>query len=88
MSEKISKQLAEIDYVNSNAIRISSEVRKVFRYPAGMLQEGLNAVNNELGEKKMKTEKVRKESEVAQKYFSNLMNKGAMLKGNLEAIAL
>lgn len=53
-----------------------------------MLQEGLNAVNNELGEKKMKTEKVRKESEVAQKYFSNLMNKGAMLKGNLEAIAL
>ena len=63
-------------------------MRKVFRYPAGMLQEGLNTVNNELTEKKQKTDKVRKESEVAAKYFSNLVNRGSMLKGNLEAIAL
>ena len=45
-------------------------------------------VNNELAEKKQKTDKIRGESEVAAKYFSNLVNRGAMLKGNLEAIAL
>jgi len=88
LSTKIATQLASIDYIHANSTRISTSVRKVLRYPADNLRVGLQRSIEHLGVKREDTMKVKEESEVARKYFSNLVTRSAGLRSNVEAVDL
>lgn len=88
LSTKISTQLAEIDYVHSNSTRISSSVRKILRFPADNLRVGLQRSVEQLGSKREETRKIRGESEVARKYFGNLVNKSNDIRNSVENVDL
>ncbi|RPA85652.1 hypothetical protein BJ508DRAFT_221704 [Ascobolus immersus RN42] len=73
MAKKIRKQLEDIDYIHGNAERIAREVRKVLTYPADELK---NSFARNVEKKGRETEDLKKslaESEVARKWFSNLV---------------
>ncbi|PGH32783.1 mitofusin [[Emmonsia] crescens] len=72
ISRKLSETLAEIDYIHTNATRISSEVRRVLRMPASRLQATLQTATEDLAKRKDEVGKTKQQSEVASKYFSNL----------------
>ncbi|KAI2626453.1 hypothetical protein GGR54DRAFT_628916 [Hypoxylon sp. NC1633] len=88
LSSKISSQLAAIDYVHSNSIRISGAVGKVLRFPADNLRVGLTRSFEQLGTRREETLKVRGESEVALKYFGNLVRESAHQRSLVEDIDL
>ncbi|RDW94770.1 transmembrane GTPase fzo1 [Coleophoma crateriformis] len=88
LSSKVSAQLEAIDYVHTNSDRISSSVRKVLRFPADNLRVGLQRSVEQLGTKQEETRKVKIESEVARKYFGNLVNESAKLRNTVEAVDL
>ncbi|KAF3063666.1 Mitofusin FZO1 [Daldinia childiae] len=88
LSEKISAQLTAIDYVHANSNRISSSVRKVLRYPADNLRVALSRSVEQLGKRQEETMKVRGESEVALKYFGNLVRESAHQRSLVEEIDL
>jgi mitofusin 2 len=88
LSTKISTQLSAIDYVHANSTRISSSVRKVLRMPADNIRVGLDRSVKELGTRREETLKLREESEVALKYFSNLVRDSAHQQNTLETIDL
>lgn len=88
LANKISAQLESIDYVHSNSNRISSSVRKVLRFPAENLRVGLAQSVEKLGYRRDETLKVRGESEVALKYFGNLVRNSARLRTTVEAVDL
>ncbi|KAI1484222.1 hypothetical protein K445DRAFT_312683 [Daldinia sp. EC12] len=88
LSEKISAQLTAIDYVHTNSNRISSSVRKVLRYPADNLRVALTRSVEQLGKRQEETLKVRGESEVALKYFGNLVRESAHQRSLVEEIDL
>lgn len=88
LSNKISMQLAATDYVHENSTRISTSVRKVLRIPADNLRSGLERSVKDLGERREKTAKVRQESEVAVKYFGNLVRKSAEQRAQVDRVDL
>ena len=73
LAQKLSANLAQMDYTHSNSARIASEVRRVLRYPAQNLTADLANGVEELRQKKEDVTKIKKESEVARKYFGNLV---------------
>lgn len=77
-----------MDYVHANSDRISSSVRKVLRFPADNLRVGLQRSVEQLGSKREETRKIRGESEVARKYFGNLVNESAKIRNTVEAVDL
>ncbi|KAI1935208.1 mitofusin [Ophidiomyces ophidiicola] len=88
LSRKISTTLAEIDYVHSNAGRISSEVGRVLRMPANRLHTALQVAVEDLAKRKDEVGKVKHESEVARKYFSNLFRESGDTKRAVELLDL
>ncbi|KAF6812637.1 transmembrane GTPase fzo1 [Colletotrichum sojae] len=88
LSTKIAAQLEATDYVHNNATRISSSVRKVLRLPAENLRVGLEQSVQALGSRRDETLKVRKESEVALKYFGNLIRNSAQHRSVVEGVDL
>lgn len=74
--------------MHANSTRISTSVRKVLRYPADNLRVGLQRSVEHLGIKREDTLKIKNESEVARKYFSNLVTKSGKLRIGVEAIDL
>lgn len=88
MSRKISATLAEIDYIHTNAARISAEVGRVLRMPATRLQTSLQAVAEDLAKRKDEVGKVKHESEVARKYFANLFRESNDHRRAVEVIDL
>ncbi len=88
LSTKISTRLAEIDYVHYNSSRIAGTVRKVLRYPADSIRDGLNRTVDQLGTRKEDTLKVKAESEVALKYFTNLVSDSARQRAVVRALDL
>ena len=58
------------------------------RYPAGDLRVGLQRNFEKLQEKQQETDKVRKESEVARKYFGNLLRESGEVKSGVERVDL
>ncbi|KAH8880435.1 hypothetical protein GQ53DRAFT_833315 [Thozetella sp. PMI_491] len=88
LNTKISSQLAAIDYVHSNSARIASSVRKVLRFPADSLRVGLQRSVEQLGSRRDETLKVRAESEVALKYFGNLVRNSAHQRQMVQNIDL
>lgn len=88
LSRKIAATLAEMDYVHSNANRISSEVRRILRLPAGNLQASLAQDIEDLGRRKQEVGKVKQESEVATKYFANLFRESGENRRSVEDLDL
>ncbi|KAL1965674.1 hypothetical protein VTN77DRAFT_5174 [Rasamsonia byssochlamydoides] len=88
LSRKLAASLAEMDYVHSNAARISSEVRRVLRMPAANLQTCLAQGIEDLGRRKDEVSKVKQESEMASKYFSNLFRESLENRRAVEQVDL
>lgn len=63
-------------------------MRKVLRFPADNLRVGLQRSVEQLGSKREETRKIRGESEVARKYFGNLVNESAKIRNTVEAVDL
>lgn len=88
LSRKLAASLAEMDYVHSNAARISSQVRRVLRMPAANLQASLAQGLEDLSRRKDEVSKVKHESEVASKYFSNLFRESLENRRAVEQVDL
>lgn len=72
LSRKLAASLSEMDYVHSNSNRISTEVRRILRLPAGNLQTSIAQDIEDIGKRKCEVSKTKHESDAATKYFSNL----------------
>ncbi|KAL2429505.1 Transmembrane GTPase fzo1 [Exophiala dermatitidis] len=88
LASKLSATLAEMDYTHSNAHRIAGEVRRVLRYPAQQLTADLARGVEELKQKKEDVTKVKRESEVARKYFGNLVRDSSETRRRVASIDL
>ena len=88
LNNKISAQLDAIDYVHSNSTRIAGSVRKVLRFPADSLRVGMQRSVEQLNSRLDATMRVRAESDVALKYFGNLVRDSAHQRRMLEAVDL
>ncbi|KAJ5399939.1 hypothetical protein N7465_010428 [Penicillium sp. CMV-2018d] len=88
LSRKIAATLSEMDYVHSNANRISTEVRRMLRMPAGNLQTCLSQDIEDLGRRKQEVTKIKQESDVATKYFSNLFRDSSENRRSIENLDL
>lgn len=88
LSAKLSAQLADLDYTHANALRISSEVRRALKYPADKLRESLQRNMESLQEQRTGMVKVRDESEVARKYFGNLVRESEGIRGRVMRVDL
>ncbi|CAI6332658.1 unnamed protein product [Periconia digitata] len=88
LSAKLSAQLAAIDYTHSNALRISSEVRRALKGPANDVRIGLQRNVEKLQLKKEETTKFKAEASDARKYFGNLFRQGSELRESVNRIDL
>jgi hypothetical protein len=88
LSAKLSTQLAAIDYTHSNALRISSEIRRALKGPASEVRVGLQRNVEKLQLKKDETVKSKMEAEVARKYFGNLVRSSNDLKQGVQRVDL
>ncbi|KAF2161284.1 hypothetical protein M409DRAFT_28322 [Zasmidium cellare ATCC 36951] len=88
LSTKLAAQLASLDYTHSNSLRISSEVRRALKYPADKLREGLQRNVEHFQEQKKETVKVQTESEVARKYFGNLVRDSNDIRSRVQRVDL
>lgn len=88
ISRKLAATLDEMDYVHSNANRISAEVRRILRIPAGNLQTSLAQDVEDLAKRKHEVSKTKSESDTATKYFSNLFRESGENRRTVEGIDL
>lgn len=88
LARKVSAQLAAVDYTHSNASRIAAEVRRVLKFPAQQLVIDLQTGVEEIRKKKEDVAKIKQESEVARKYFGNLVRDTSEGRRRVQAIDL
>ncbi|PSK42917.1 Transmembrane GTPase fzo1 [Elsinoe australis] len=88
LSRKLSAALSELDYTHSNAQRISNEVRRALSYPAARLREGLQRGVEKLVDERETKRKLKTESEVARKYFGNLVREAGDVRARVEGVDL
>lgn len=88
LSAKLSTQLAAIDYTHSNALRISSEIRRALKGPANDVRIGLQRNVEKLQLKKEETGKFKVEASDARKYFANLFRMSSELRQTVQRIDL
>ena len=88
LARKLSAQLASMDYTHSNASRISAEVRRVLKFPAQQLAIDLQQGVEELRQKKEEVTKIKHESEIARKYFGNLVRDTSEGRHRVESVDL
>ena len=88
LNSKLASQLTAIDYTHSNALRISSEIRRALKSPANDIRIGLQRNVEKLQHKKEETAKVKIEAEVARKYFGNLVRNSNDLRQGVMRIDL
>ena len=77
LSLRLSARLDALSYTHVNALRISSEVQRLLRHPANNLRVGLQHSVEKLAVKRQDVRESKRESEVARKYFGNLMRESA-----------
>ncbi|KAH7378554.1 transmembrane GTPase fzo1 [Cadophora sp. MPI-SDFR-AT-0126] len=77
LSVKVAQKLAAIDYVHSNASRISGSVRKVLHFPVDNLRFGLDRLVKDLGTRRDDSLHVMDQSAISLKYFGNLVRDSA-----------
>lgn len=88
LSHKLSAQLAELDYTHANATRISSEVRRALKFPADKLREGLQRSVEQLLDERKEKIKLQGESDVARKYFGNLVRESGDIRSRVMRVDL
>ncbi|KAL8770893.1 MAG: hypothetical protein Q9209_003544 [Squamulea sp. 1 TL-2023] len=88
LSARLSSTLQNIDYVHLNSRRISEHSRRRLNAPASELRTSLQKEVHDLGERREGTLKIKKESEVARKYFGNLVRESTESRRNVEAVDL
>lgn len=88
LSNKISVQLAEMEYVHNNANRISASVRKVLHTPKDHVVFNLNRSVEQLGQRREETLKVKKESHEALRYFTNLVRNSGEQRAQVQGLDL
>ncbi|TKA78461.1 hypothetical protein B0A55_04968 [Friedmanniomyces simplex] len=88
LSAKLAAQLAQLDYTHANSTRVSGEVRRALKYPADKLREGLQRSVENLVEQRRETVKVQVESEVARKYFGNLVRESGEIRTRVQRVDL
>uniref|UniRef100_A0A093VGH5 Transmembrane GTPase fzo1 n=1 Tax=Talaromyces marneffei PM1 TaxID=1077442 RepID=A0A093VGH5_TALMA len=88
LSRKLAASLAEVDYVHSNASRISTQVRRVLGMPAANLHSHLAQGVEDLARRREEVAKIKQESEVARKYFANLFRETQESRRTVEQIDL
>lgn len=88
LSRRLASRLNAMSYTHTNAHRISSEVSKVLRYPADTLRLGLQHSVEKLSRKKEDVEEIKIKSEVARKYFSNLLRESVESRRIVERVDL
>ncbi|RMZ84778.1 hypothetical protein DV737_g883, partial [Chaetothyriales sp. CBS 132003] len=88
LARKLSATLSSMDYTHANAHRISAEVRRVLRYPSQQLILDLQQGVEELRQKRDASTKTKQESEVAQKYFGNLVRDTGEIRRRVGGIDL
>ncbi|KAI9671333.1 MAG: mitofusin [Alyxoria varia] len=88
LSRKLSSHLASSEYVHTNALRISAELPKALRLPANNLRVGLTRKFDTLDRAKTELEGAKGESEIARKYFSNLVGRTQGLRDKVEGVDL
>jgi len=88
LARKLSAQLAAVDYTHTNASRVAAEVRRVLKFPAQQLAVDLGKGVEEVRQKKEDVTKIKQESEIAQKYFGNLVRSTSEGRRRVEAVDL
>lgn len=88
LSAKLSLQLAAIDFTHVNAQRVSAEVRKALKIPTDNLRMGLQKNFEQLHNRREETSKIRSESEIARKYFGNLVRDSNDIRTGVERVDL
>lgn len=88
LSRKLAASLEELDYVHANASRISGEVRRVLRMPAGNLQSCLAQGLEELARRRESVTRSKNESETASKYFTQLLRASREQREAVESVDL
>lgn len=88
LNTKLASQLAAIDYTDSNAMRIRSEIRRALKGPANDVRIGLQRNVEKLQLKKEETTKQKIEAEVARKYFGNLVRSSNDLQQSVQRVDL
>lgn len=73
LAKKIRKQLADMDYVHVNAERIANQCRKVLKFPSEDLRSGFQRGIEKQGKAVKEGRQKAKDSEMAEKYFGNLL---------------
>ena len=81
-------QLAAIDFVHANSLRVSSEARRALKIPADNLRIGLQRNLEQLQTQREETGKIRTESEVARKYFGNLVRESNDVRTAVQRVDL
>ncbi|KAI4271132.1 MAG: hypothetical protein LQ337_006238 [Flavoplaca oasis] len=88
LSARLSTTLENMDYIHLNSRRISEYSRRRLNAPATDLRSSLQKEVHDLGERRDGTLKIKRESEVARKYFGNLVRESAEGKRSVEAVDL
>lgn len=88
LAKKLSISLSELDYTHANASRISAEVRRALAYPSTRLRESLQRGVQRLADERDAKRKTKTESDVARKYFSNLVRESADVRARVEGVDL
>ncbi|RAO69656.1 uncharacterized protein BHQ10_005668 [Talaromyces amestolkiae] len=88
LSRKLAASLAEVDYVHSNASRISTQVRRVLGIPGANLHSQLAQSVEDLARRREEVTKIKGESEVAKKYFANLFRETQESRRTVDQIDL
>lgn len=91
IAKKLHRELEAVDYVHSNSERISSECRKVLRFPAEDLRRAFQSMLDEQASQKMDRTKQIGQAQDALKYFTRLHkestnNRAMISKFDLESI--
>jgi len=88
LSRKLAHNLYQLDYVHSNATRITAETRKVLRFPAANLNVALQRNVEGLEKKKEEVKKVETESQGARKFFGSLVRDAQEGRRSVESVDL
>lgn len=88
LAAKLANQLTAIDFTHGNALRISSEVRRTLKLPADNLRVGLQRSCEQLASRREETAKIRTESEIARKYFGNLVRETGEIRTAVDRVDL
>lgn len=88
LAKKLKRELAEMDYVHINSERISKESRKVLKFPSEDLRSGFQRRIERQGRSLEEKKAVKKESEVALKYFGNIVRDARESRKGVENVDL